>query len=66
MSDPHFKIRIARDGSIQIDAVNFTGEACLKKLDELFAGLGTEIARETKPEYYAHPQESTQWLTTKD
>lgn len=66
MTGPHFKILIARDGTVRIEAEGFAGPACLTRLDEAFAGLGTELAREAKPEFYLLPQESTPWQTTKD
>lgn len=47
-------IEFNEDGTVKIEAIGFTGQACEKFTAELEKELGTVTDRKKKPEYYQH------------
>ncbi|GAB4315607.1 MAG: hypothetical protein Kow0069_17460 [Promethearchaeota archaeon] len=52
MKEEKITILIDEDGRIEADAENFTGEVCLKELEDILQGLPEIDDTDRKPEYY--------------
>ncbi len=53
MKEYKIDIVIKEDGSIDVEAHGFTGEACIKEVEELMEDVGTVNDIKKKPEFYA-------------
>ena len=58
MEDPKLIIKIAPDGSIQVEADGYSGPACQEIVERYARLLGEETAREVKPEFHATVDET--------
>ena len=60
MSQPRLNITISPAGSVNIEALDCTGEQCIQASEPIEVVLGGVSAREDKPERYEAPAASTQ------
>lgn len=52
------KVRVKRDGTVEIDAIGYAGSACETATQGLEQMLGITRTREYKPEYSVEAQSS--------
>lgn len=60
MSQPRLEIKVAPHGSIEIEAMDCTGEQCVAASEPIEVVLGGIQAREDKPERFQSPAATTE------
>lgn len=56
MAEEKIIVTIGESGELGAETLNFEGPACLETLEKLLDGLGEEMSRSTKDEYYKSPK----------
>lgn len=52
MKERKIEVKINEDGSLEIDADGFTGDACIKEIEDMIGDISMTKEIEKKPEYY--------------
>jgi hypothetical protein len=54
------EVRISPDGEVEIEAIGFTGDGCLKATQAVEEELGTVTDRRRKPEFFRKSADTQQ------